>query len=280
MYDKKLETIRHHFGIFKDTDWTSVRPEWITRMDGIGPATLNYVRMILAAKGLTLLDDRTPEYWKRHLPDVTICTTLRDPEEAGSDVGVMCPFTVVIDSAEQSPFTFQGLQTDADQGSRPLIVETKWQALGRHPDSLGDYSLDGYIGRCHVERKSMDDAHGTILGWGVRRDRFERELQNLSGLDAAMIVVECSLATLLANAPAFKRTAAQNQKALHRSIIAFQQDYRVPWVFCDSRRLAEQTTFRFLERYWRKQREAEKATEKEHRRANRRESADEILATI
>jgi hypothetical protein len=219
--------------------------------------------MLLAAKNLTLLDDQTPEHWKQHLSAVKICDTLGDPEEPDSDTSIICPFTILIDSAEQQPFSFQGLRTDANQGNRPLIVPTTWKPLGRGDESLGDYSLDGYIGRIHVERKSMADCHSTILGWGGRRERFKVELENLSKIDAAMVIVECSLEQLLISAPAHKKSASENAKILHRSIISFAQDYRVPWFFADSRRLAEQTTFRFFERYWRKQRELEKQTEKE-----------------
>lgn len=174
-----------------------------------------------------------------------------------------CPFLVLIDSAEQHAFAFENMHADAARDHARLEVRTKWQALGRYPDSLGDYSLEGGLGRCHVERKSMEDAHGTFLGWGGRRERFERELLNLSQIECGLVVVECSLAELINRAPQWgTKTAAENAKSLHRSILAWQQDYRVPWSFCDSRRLAEITTFRWLERWWKKQREAERAAKK------------------
>jgi hypothetical protein len=177
---------------------------------------------------------------------------------------IPCPFLILIDSAEQQPFSFTNLRADAAKDHATFDVRTKWLSLGRHPTSLGDYSLEGGRGRCHVERKSMDDAHGTFLGWaGGRRERFESELANLSQIECGLVVVECSLAELINRAPQWgTKTAAENAKSLHRSILAWQQDYRVPWAFCDSRRLAEITTFRWLERWWRKQREAERAAAK------------------
>ena len=193
-----------------------------------------------------------------------------------------CPFRVLIDSAEQFPWTFQGLHADADKGNRPLIVETERRCLQRHPYSLGDYSLTSHticgIGRCHVERKSMADAHSTILGFGDgHRARFEKELENLSKIEAGLVVVECSLSELLANAPQYgKRTRQQNAKALHRSVIAFVQDYRTPWQFCDGRRLAEQTCFRWLERWHGKQAEAVKATARELAKEAAAGHADEL----
>jgi hypothetical protein len=190
------------------------------------------------------------------------------------DCGIVLPFTILIDTAEQQPFTFQGLHSDADQQHRPLIVQTEFRSIGRYPDSLGDYSLDstvGGVGRCHVERKSMEDCHATILGFKKgpagspsHRERFEKELSNLAEMEAAAVVVECDFHMLIANAPIYgQRTQAQNAKTLHRSVLAYMQDYDVPWLFCGSRRMAERTTFQWIERWYRKQVEERKGAEKE-----------------
>jgi uncharacterized membrane protein len=168
----------------------------------------------------------------------------------------------VIDTAEQQPFAFTDLRSDSARGNRQLVVETIRRAIGRHPFGYGDYSLESsdgkcsFVGWCNVERKSREDCQTTILGFGDgHRERFEQELANLSSLivggGVAMVVVECSFETLLQSAPQFgRKTAAQNAKTLLRSVIAYQQDYRVPWLFAGSRRMAEIVTFRFLERYW------------------------------
>ncbi len=144
------------------------------------------------------------------------------------------------------------------------MVETVRRCLGRYPISYGDYSLESadgrqsFVGWCNVERKSLEDCQSTILGFADgHRERFEQELENLSRLitgdgGCAMVVVECSVEQLLRSAPSHgKKTASQNAKTLLRSILAYQQDYRVPWLFAGSRRLAEIATFRFLERFWR-----------------------------
>ncbi len=186
------------------------------------------------------------------------------------------PFTILVDSAEQQPFTFTGFHADADRKGRELIVALGINLfprnLGRHPDSLGDYSTLEGLGRCHVERKSQADAYGTILGFAKlvdgqpikdteRRKRFERELANLSNIEAAAVVVECSEGQLFDEAPEYdlgKKTAELNRKILHRSLIAWRQDYAAQWIFCDTRRLAEETTFRFLERFYEKHRTKQK----------------------
>lgn len=178
------------------------------------------------------------------------------------------PFTILVDSAESQHFTFTGLLGDANskEDCRPLVVPTKWCSLGRYPNSLGDYTVEGMHGQVAVERKAMEDAWGTVLGWenqhqrekGVpgRRERFEKELANLASIDAAMVVVEASFEQCLREIPQWGAKAARtNAKIFLRSVLAYMQDYKVPWLFCDGRRLAEVSTFRFLQRFWRKQQE-------------------------
>lgn len=270
MLDSKIQRLKDHFGITNPEDWQAVEPAWVLSLDGIGQVTLEYLRLLLAARGLTLKNDRTPEYWQQHLKSVRISHTLGN-ELVSDDVdrGIVCPFTVLVDTAEQHPFGFQGFTADADRGNRPWIVTTESVALGRFPDSLGDYSLDCGLNRCHVERKSMQDAHSTILGWakkgedGGRRERFEKELERLSEIEAGLVVVECDYFELIAKAPQYGvKTAAQNARTLMRSVLAWQQDYTVPWMFCSSRRLAEQVTFRWLMRWYEKDAARRKAEAK------------------
>lgn len=264
MFDKRIEELRHYFGITTLEDWAGIQPAWILAQDKCGPVLLDHLRLYLAQHNITLKEDFTPDHWKKFARAGRVVQSVTDPDD-GDDIGVINQFAILIDSAEQQPFSFAGLKTDATHpggANRPLIVPTEWKALGRHPDSLGDYSIQGGVGRCHVERKSMADAQSTILGWDGRRERFERELQNLSEIECGLVVVECEFSELIANAPQYgKRSKQQNAKALSRSIIAYMQDYSVPWMFNESRRMAEVQTFRWFERWWKKQREKEKQEE-------------------
>ena len=258
MFDQAIDKVRHQLGIHTLDDWESIKPEWILRMEGVGPVTLDHIRLYLAAKDITLLDDETPEFWNQKLATRVGKTLSYD------DLTIQAPFTIIADTREQLPFSFQGIRPDAseipsdlkrmiksgeiDKGDVTLSVPIRRKSLG---NSMGDYSIEGHQGLCNVERKSMEDAQSTILGWNGGRDRFEVELTNLAAIDTAAVVVECSFGQLLATAQQRgKKTAAENRKILHRQVMSWQQTYRIPWFFCDTRALAEVTTYRIFSRYW------------------------------
>lgn len=213
-----------------------------------------------------------------------------------ADKPIDCGFVVLVDSGEGFPFNFSNIRADADRSCRPLTIPTVWRSLGA---ANGDYSIDGFEpkGResgwsagckecgnrrnvdnrpsVSIERKSLDDAHATFLGWDERRERFLRELENFSTLTMRAVIVESSLEILLRLAPEHgKKTASQNRKTLYRSILSWQCSYPVPWFFCDSRRLAEITCFRLLERFWRKY---GKPYAREQRRIEREQAGQEGL---
>lgn len=260
-FNSSIEKVKLHFGITKLTDWNDVLPFWILDIEGVGNATLDHIRIYLALKNVTLKDDHTPEYWKEKLGSARIGNTM-----AENDLLVSIPFTILVDKMEQQPFGFDSIvpdttETPADlkqrvregdikQSDIKFLIPKKFKALGA---ANGDYSVDGFEGRVHVERKSMNDAHGTILSYGDRQRRFERELENLSTIESSAVVVECSLGRLIAETPSHgKKTTGENKRIIHRRLIGWMQDYSVPWFFCDSREFAEITTFRFLKRFVRK----------------------------
>jgi ERCC4-type nuclease len=155
-----------------------------------------------------------------------------------------CPFTVLVDTREQRPFTFLGLHADARQGRRSLIVHTEAASL-----HAGDYGAvdeaSGVAVPVAVERKSLGDLYGTL---GQGRGRFVRELGRLAALAFAAVVVEADWATVLHAPPVHSRL---NPKTIFRSVVAWQQRWpTVHWWFCPCRQFAEVVTFRMLERAW------------------------------
>ena len=202
------------------------------------------------------------------------------PRPAIADRPLPLPWRILVDSAEQHEWTFQNITADAAKHYRTYQIDIplhrgestahySWRALGRSPKGLGDYSIEYQlgsgqpgdevrwltgVGRIGIERKSVSDLQGTLLGWGDgRRERFEGELANLSGMIACVMVegsIEVCLRTI---EPRGGKSLEHLQKSLMRSILALQQDYPVRWIFMPDRRAAEVATFRWLERWWRKQ---------------------------
>lgn len=160
----------------------------------------------------------------------------QDPNEP-----IPFPGIVVIDTREQNPFEFSlgTLRADTDNHGRPWRIATRRGTLRE-----GDYSLMGYEHRVALERKSAADLFNTI---GQGRDRFERELSRLNTLDVAGVVCEADWHQILTEPPPHSKL---KPKIVFRSVIAWQQRYpRVHWWMMPSRRLAEVTTFRILERF-------------------------------
>lgn len=209
------------------------------------------------------------------------------------------PFTILIDSAESQPWSFQGLRADADKGDAPLVVPIRWENLGRHPNSLGDYSIEGLVGQVAIERKSAEDAVSTVLGWNSRyeiehgrdgrRQRFMRELSNLAAIRAGIVVVEAPLQQILVRMPGCDgeeyfdqltgeinptrgvKPVVENRKIFFRSIVSWQERFKVNWMFCESRREAEVFAFRWLEKHW--QHWLERLSKEERRELRGRQSA-------
>lgn len=150
------------------------------------------------------------------------------------------PLTVVIDTAEQLPYAFTGVPADKEFGGGVWRVNTARGSL-----VWGDYSLVGHVCRVAVERKSKADLFRTV---GQERDRFVRELAGLDDYEFAAVVVEAEWSEVFGDPPRFSQLPP---KLLYRNVLAWQQRYpRVHWWFVPGREVAEVTTFRILERFW------------------------------
>ena len=136
---------------------------------------------------------------------------------------------ILIDTREQAPFTFKGYDVAPETATLPV----------------GDYSLPGFQDRAAVERKSLNDLIGCLMG--KDRERFERELARGRHYDLFAGVVEASLADV---SQARYRSDMKPQAAL-QSIITFQVRYRIPFVWAGNRTGAEYMTYSFLAKYLR-----------------------------
>ena len=145
---------------------------------------------------------------------------------------------IAIDSREQNPFRF------------PSYILTEVRTL-----RTGDYSLVGFEDRVAIERKSKQDAYGTI---GSGRGRFTRELERLHALDYGAIVVESSLPDFLAQPP----FSGLHPHAAVNSLIAWSIRYRVPVHWSGDRRHATALVLSLL-RFWWKYRDGTAQTKTE-----------------
>ena len=151
------------------------------------------------------------------------------------------PFTIVVDGQEKQPYRFDGLHADASLKERPLVVPTSWGQL-----RTGDYSIKGWERHVTVERKSLADLYSTL---GQHRDRFEREHERMieMGAGSSCVIIEASWDEILNRPP---RRSKLLPKTVYRTFLSWSQKYCVPWYAMESRRLAEVTTFRWLEKWW------------------------------
>ena len=151
-----------------------------------------------------------------------------------------CPFTIIVDSREQSSYDFRNLKSDAKDGGVPIVVKTERRAL-----KTGDYSIDGFEDLFSVERKELGDLFHCM---GTDRNRFEQQLTRLNELDYACVVIEADLARIRRGHDMSKLLP----KSIFRSIVSYQIDRfpNVHWWACPGKLFAEQITFRILQRCW------------------------------
>ena len=136
--------------------------------------------------------------------------------------------TILVDTREQRPFTFEHERYDVQIQPGTL--------------SVGDYSLAGLQDKVAVERKSLPDLVGCL---GRERERFERELQRGAALDAFAVVVEAAWADLAGG----NFRSQLNPHAACQSVLAFMARYRVPFLFAGSRAAAEYAAWGLLHQY-------------------------------
>jgi ERCC4-type nuclease len=164
-----------------------------------------------------------------------------DGQGEPAEKAIHCPFTVQIDTREQLPYTFANLRANADKGNARLIVPTVRRVV-----EIGDYTIAGLETVVAIERKSKEDLYSSI---GQRRENFIHRLQILSDRRIfGAVIVEAGWDSLIGDPPHYSRL---NPKALSRTIFAWMIRFpRVQWVMMPGRVMAENATFRLLERFW------------------------------
>jgi hypothetical protein len=163
------------------------------------------------ARGREMVFWQSPRTRKQSRPDVRVPTARAQGIEA---------LEVIVDAHERYPFRFATQQ-----------VRTVRRGL-----VCGDYAIshDGRI-TCAVERKTVDDLVSSLTS-----GRLRFALSELAGLPRAAVVVEGGYARIFAQRHVPGAMVADGLAEL-------QVRYpSVPIVHCDSRKLAEEWTYRYL----------------------------------
>lgn len=132
-------------------------------------------------------------------------------------------FRIIVDTREKAAYSF----------ACP-VVHQKLDA--------GDYSVEGFEHRVAVERKSLADFVHTVIH---DFNRFAAELEKLSGMDAACIVVEANLDEVLRGLQADVLRGASPHSILGAGL-HIDLRWRVPIYWCGSRQAACAFTDAFL----------------------------------
>lgn len=161
------------------------------------------------------------------------------PPPPATDLYV-CPFTVIVDSREQTPFSFSGLTL----ANSTVIVKRERAAL-----ATGDYSIKLLEGRVAIERKSPKDLVGSVCGGHARFEReHERMLAMVESGGRVALVCEGSYSAIDDALRADGRWKAA--ETLLGTVASWPSKFAVPWFFAGDRRRAEILTFRLLLKWY------------------------------
>jgi len=165
----------------------------------------------------------------------------RASAEQPSDLYV-CDFVLAQDTREQSPWSFAGIV----MGGKLVIVKRQVVTM-----QTGDYSIVGHESRIVIERKSPEDAIGSITAGNAR---FRREHERMRDLIAAggfaCVIVEGCLARMCDELDDPNSGRRVSSETLMGVVAAWGQRYGVHWLFAGDRRRAELLAFKVLWKWW------------------------------
>lgn len=178
---------------------------------------------------------------------VTVRPPANAPHEpqAVADLPVfVCPFVVLVDSREQSPWAFQGLVIE----KRLWAVETRRATM-----VTADYSIAGLEDRLLIERKSGPDLVGSVT---VGNSRFRREHERMAAVvqagGFAIVIIEDSLSRICEelDADSGRRVTSMS---IRQAAVKWPRRFKIPWLFSGSRREAELDAFLLMLDFWNEQ---------------------------
>ncbi len=136
-------------------------------------------------------------------------------------------FIIWVDNREQTPYRFMKYDAKTEKIALPT----------------GDYSLPGFQDKIAIERKTINDLIACLKGNG--RNRFERELARARRYEMFTVLCEFNLSDLVSG----KYQSNMKPHSALQSILAFQVRYGTPFMFCETRSMAEYTCYWLLQKY-------------------------------
>lgn len=229
----KLRKVSEFYGLVDVRDWQSLTAADVLVIPDVGAKTLDKLRLYLAHKNLSLSKDHSPEYWITHL------SGLADGDDQPIEKHGICPFTILIDSNETFPWTFE---TVTDSNGNPVEVPTRREALWTR--GLADYTIAGFEDQVAIERKE-DDLFSSLA---QRRENFEAEVARLDAtMDFAAIIVSTEWSGL----SDIHYGHGCSLKSAYRTMVSWMVRYpSVHWAFVPGRAAAEQLAYDLLEKFW------------------------------
>lgn len=229
----KLRKVSEFYGLVDVHDWQSLTATDVLVIPGVGAKSLQWLRLYLAHRGLHLSRDNPANYWLEHLDGPA------DGDDRPTDRGGACPFTIIIDTNETFPFTFESI-IDAD--GKAVDVPTRREPL--YTRGMADYTIAGFEKDIQIERKG-DDLPSSLA---QRRENFEAEVASLDAMcEFAAIVIEHEWSDFVETHPG----RGASPSAVARTWLSWSLRYPgVKWFWCPGREAAEQMTFWLLERFW------------------------------
>ncbi len=234
----KLRKVSDFYSLVDVRDWQSLTAADVLAIPDVGRKSLDKLRLYLAHRGLHLQHDNSADYWLEHLGGPADGD---DQPEARSGT---CPFTIIIDTNETFPFTFESI---VDAEGKPVSVPTRREPL--YTRGMADYTIAGFEKDIQIERKG-DDLPPSLA---QRRENFEAEVASMDSMcEFAAIVVEHEWSDFVETHPGH----GASPSAVARTWLSWSLRYPgVKWFWCPGREAAEQITFWLLERFfWHKTR--------------------------
>lgn len=168
---------------------------------------------------------------------VKIIPPITEPPRTTEGIHVL-PFTVLVDTREQHPWTFAGFSG----ANREWIVKTHRMTL-----QTGDYSISGFEDKLTIERKSSEDFLGSI---GGGHDRFRREHERMGEFLHAAVIVETSMDRLIAELSDPTSGRRMSPSTVFGIVASWTQRYGVHYHFAGDRRTAEGLALYVMLKFW------------------------------